>query len=249
MKMIGLLGGLSWESSIEYYRVLNETARARFGGSQSAHCVLHSVNFAEVEDLLHAGKYDEVAETMAAGARALERAGAELVIICSNTCHFWAPEVGKAVDLPVLNIIDVAAAAVKNAGIDTVGLIGTRFTMEQSFYTGRLLGSHGLSVVTPAEPERKEIDDIIFGELVRGKFTSRSRRRYLDIIDNLVDRGVQGVILGCTEIELLVPPDEVQHLVSVPLFPTTRLHAQAAFASSIDEDPGEPRLVQLSRGR
>ncbi|MFD2420535.1 aspartate/glutamate racemase family protein [Amycolatopsis pigmentata] len=235
MKTIGLLGGLSWESSLEYYRVLNRAARARFGGSESAYCVLQSLNFGEIEDLFHAERYDDIAELMIAGARTLERAGAEFMVICSNTSHFWAEKIAASVDMPVLNIVDVAAAAVKSAGIDKVGLIGTELTMEQGFYRDRLLERHGVSVVTPAKSERADIEGVIFGELVRGAFRSESRRRYLEIIENLVDRGAQGVILGCTEIELLVPPDEVGHLVSVPLFPTTRLHALAAFACSIGE--------------
>jgi aspartate racemase len=239
VKTIGLLGGLSWESSLEYYRVLNRAARARFGGSESAHCVLQSLNFGEIEELFHAGKHDQIAEIMISGARALERAGADFMLICSNTCHFWAEKIAASIDIPVLDIVDVAAAAVKSAGIDKVGLIGTELTMAQGFYPDRLLGRHGLSVVTPVESERSDIEGVIFGELVRGVFRSESRRRYLDIIENLAGRGAQGVILGCTEIELLVPPDEVGHLVPVPLFPTTSLHARAAFACSIGEYAAE----------
>jgi aspartate racemase len=228
--------------------VLNQTACARLGGSHAAHCVLYSFDFGEIEALFHAEKYEEIAALMISGARTLERAGVEIIIICSNTSHFWAATIGEAIDVPILSILDVVADALKGDGIDTVGLVGTRFTMEHGFYTGRLSGHHGLRVLTPVASERSEIDDIIFGELVRGVFSNQSRNRYLEIIEGLVDRGAGGVILGCTEIELLVPPDDVRHLVSAPLFPTTRLHAQAAFAWSIGEYPDAVPSVHVAGG-
>jgi len=224
MKTIGLLGGMSWESSIEYYRIINEETRRRLGGTHSARSVMVSVDFHEIEAMQHRDDWDAAARAMVAGARAVEAGGAECLVICTNTMHRMADEVQAAIGIPLLHIADTTAAAVLEAGVGVVALLGTRFTMEDSFYKGRLEREHGLEVRVPDEAGRTIVHDVIYDELVQGLIREASRDRYLSIIDSLVAEGAGGVIAGCTEIELLVSAEDV----AVPYFPTTRLHAEAA---------------------
>lgn len=230
MRTIGLLGGMSWESSADYYRLVNELVRDRLGGLHSAQCVLYSVDFAAIEALQVAGRWDDAAVVLADAARSLEAAGAELLLLCTNTMHIVADRVQEAVSIPLVHLADATAAAVQRAGLDTVGLLGTAFTMEQSFYRDRLSG-HGLSVVVPEADDRALVHRVIYDELCVGVVAEESRQAYAAVISRLVDRGAQGVILGCTEIELLVG----QRDSSVPVFPTTRLHSEAAVELSLAE--------------
>ncbi|HSG78097.1 MAG TPA: aspartate/glutamate racemase family protein [Acidimicrobiia bacterium] len=229
MKTIGLLGGMSWESSAEYYRILNEEVRKRLGGTHSARSVMFSVDFHEIEALQERGDWDAATAVMIDGARRIEAAGAELLVICTNTMHRMADDVQAAIDIPLIHIADATAVAIHRAGIGRVALLGTRYTMEQDFYRGRLEQRHGLEILVPDEPDRTTVHDVIYDELVRGVVDEGSRRRYLEIIDRLVAAGGEGVIAGCTEIELLVEP----HHVAVPYFPTTRLHALAAVDAAL----------------
>ncbi len=222
MRTIGLLGGMSWESSIEYERMLNEGVRAELGGSASADLLIRSYNFARIEALQERGLWDEAAQLLATDAALLERGGAELIALCTNTMHVVADSIADAVTVPFVHLADTTADAVTDAGVGTVALLGTRYTMEQDFYTARLQ-AHGLDVLVPDEPDRSTVHDIIYEELVRGVVTATSRDRYLAVIDRLRACGASGVIAGCTEIELLVDADDVD----CPYFATTRLHAAA----------------------
>ncbi|WP_414903442.1 aspartate/glutamate racemase family protein [Sphingomonas flavalba] len=224
MRMIGLIGGMSWESSAEYYRLLNEGVRARRGPTASARCLLWSFDFAEIEALQHAGDWDGLTARMVDAARRLEAGGADALLICTNTMHRMAPAVEAAVAVPLLHIADPAAERVRAAGLRRVGLLGTAFTMEQDFYKGRLTGRHGLSVIVPEAADRAIVHRIIYEELVAGRVRPESREAYRGVIARLVEQGAEAVILGCTEIMLLVGPDDS----AVPLFDTTALHAQAA---------------------
>jgi aspartate racemase len=228
MKTIGLIGGMSWESSAEYYRLLNELVRERLGGLHSARCVLHSVDFAEIERLQVAGEWERAGEVLAAAGKGLEAAGAELVLICTNTMHKVAGQVADAISVPLLHLGDATAEAVRAAGLRTVGLLGTAFTMEQDFYRERLAG-HGLEVLVPDEAGRAVVHRVIYEELCLGVVRDESRVAYQEVIAGLVRRGAEGVILGCTEIELLIR----QEHSAVPVFPTTRLHAQAAVEAAL----------------
>lgn len=230
MRTVGLLGGMSWESSALYYRVLNETVRARVGGLHSAPCVLHSFDFAEVEALQAAGDWDGAGALLADAARGLVGAGAELLVVCTNTMHEVADAIEAAIaPVPLLHIADATAAAVHAAGCVRPGLLGTAFTMERPFYAGRMRDRHGLDVLVPDAADRADVHRVIYDELVRGVVTDASRERYLEVIAALRDRGADGIVLGCTEIELLVGPDDVD----VPVFETARLHAEAAATSAL----------------
>ncbi len=228
MKTIGLLGGMSWESTAEYYRLLNELTRDELGGLHSAKCVLYSVDFAEVEHLQSEGRWAKAGELLAAAARSVEAAGADLLLICTNTMHKVADQVQAAVQIPLLHLADTTAAAVRAAGVQRVGLLGTAFTMEQDFYRGRL-ASHGLDVLVPDTAGRAAVHQIIYEELCLGVIREESRAAYQAVIGELVAQGAEGIILGCTEIELLIHPEHSP----VPVFPTTRLHAAAAVAAAI----------------
>ncbi len=231
MRVIGLIGGLSWESSAEYYRLINEEVHRRLGGSHSAKLILVSVDFHEIETLQHQDRWEEAAAIMVDAARRVERGGAEGLVICSNTMHRMADEVAAAVAIPLLHIADATAAAIHDADLQRVGLLGTRFTMEQDFYKGLLADRHGLEIIVPEETDRITVHEIIFNELVRGELRPASRRAYLEIMERLSSRGAQGIILGCTEISLLVKPGEA----SVPLFDTTALHARMAVDWALGE--------------
>jgi len=224
MKTIGLLGGMSWESSVEYYRIINEAVRERLGGVHSAQCIMYSFNFAEIEALQMADDWDTATTRMIAAARALERGGAECLLICTNTMHLMANDVQAAIDIPLIHIADPTAEAVKAQGIQQIGLLGTRFTMEGDFYKGRLVEKFGLDVQTPDDAGRTTVHQIIYDELVVGDIKDESREAYQGVIGQLVAAGSQGVILGCTEIGLLIHPEHSP----VPVFDTTMLHALAA---------------------
>jgi aspartate racemase len=229
MKTIGLIGGMSWESSIEYYRIVNEAVRDRLGGLHSAQSLMFSVDFAEVEALQHQGRWDEAAGIMADAARRLEKGGADFLVLCTNTMHKLADAIQAAVPIPLLHIADATAEAVRARGLSTVGLLGTRFTMEEEFYKGRLVGRHGLDVLVPDSDERELVHRVIYEELVVGEIRPASRAAFRGVIQGLIARGAAGIILGCTEIGLLVKAEDSP----VPLFDTTRLHALAAVTEAL----------------
>jgi aspartate racemase len=224
MRTIGLIGGMSWESSLEYYRLINEGVKAKLGGLHSAKCLLYSVDFAEIEPLQKEGRWDEAARLLIAAARSLEAGGADLILLCTNTMHKTADDVQESVAIPLLHIADATAEAIVSRGLKKVGLLGTRFTMEQDFYKGRLAEKHGLDVIVPAQTGRETVHRIIYDELCLGRIDPRSRMEYASIMEDLAGRGAEAIILGCTEIGLLVGPGECR----VPLFDTTRIHAEAA---------------------
>ncbi len=233
MKVIGLIGGLSWESTAEYYRLINEELHRRLGGSHSARIVLYSVDFQEVHDLQHQDRWEEAASIMVDAAANVERAGADLLLICSNTMHRMADRVAAAVSIPLLHIAEATAGAIQAAGLKRVGLLGTRFTMEHDFYKGLLTDRYGLEVIIPDETDRAAVHDVIYHELVIGDVRPTSRTAYREIIQRLVSQGAEGIILGCTEIPLLVKPEDA----AVPLFDTTALHARMAVDWALAVDP------------
>ncbi len=224
MKTIGLLGGMSWESTVPYYRLINQAVNARLGGLHSAELLLYSTDFHSIEVLQHAGRWQEAGEVLAHAAVALERAGAELLVICTNTMHKVFDHIAERLEIPVLHIADATAEAVKAAGLGTVALLGTRFTMEDDFIRGRLRTLHGLEVLTPGAAARELVHRVIYDELCQGQILDPSRARFVEIIRETAGRGAQGVILGCTEISLLVGPEDSP----VPTFDTTELHALKA---------------------
>jgi aspartate racemase len=224
LKTIGLIGGMSWESSAEYYRIINETVQQRLGGVHSADCIMLSFDFAEIEVLMTAGEWDSLARRLIDVSQRLERAGATCLVLCTNTMHRLADDIVRAVSIPLLHIVDPTAEAIQQQGLTTVGLLATAYTMEGDFYKGRLTDKFGLEVLIPTAEERKIVHDIIFQELVRGIIRDESRIAYQQVIESLSARGAQGIILGCTEIGLLIQP---RHS-AVPVFDTTRLHALAA---------------------
>jgi aspartate racemase len=220
---------MSWESTVPYYRTINRVVGARLGGLHSARVVLFSVDFHEIEQLQHADRWTEAGEILAAAARSLERAGADFLVLCTNTMHRVAPEIARASDLPLLHIADATAERIEAAGVRRVGLLGTRFTMEQDFYRGRLERGHGLHVLVPPPEDREIVHRVIYDELCRGMVREESRAEYRRIVAGLVRAGADGVILGCTEISLLFRPEDA----SVPLFDTTEIHAEAAAAHAL----------------
>jgi aspartate racemase len=229
MKTIGMIGGMSWESSLEYYRIVNEAVKETLGGLHSAKCILVSVDFAEIETLQREDRWDEATRTMIDAARQVESGGADLVIICTNTMHKMAEEVQASLKIPLLHIADAAAEAIQGHGLHKIGLLGTRFTMEGDFYRGRLAEKHGLEVLIPNEADRAVVHRIIYEELVLGKILPASKAEYQRIITALVEQGCEGILLGCTEIGLLVKDEDSR----VPLFDTTRLHALAAVKAAL----------------
>ncbi|TWG81873.1 aspartate racemase [Cupriavidus gilardii J11] len=226
MKTIGLIGGMSWESSAEYYRLINQGMKARRGGHCNARSIMATVCFEDIQALQHDGRWEELASRMQQAARQVEAGGADFVVLCTNTMHRLAPAIEAVLTVPFLHIVDPTAAALQAAGIRRVGLLGTRFTMEQDFYRGRMQDRHGIEVVVPPEAERQRVHDIIYGELCHGVVRDESRAVYRRIVDGLREQGAEGVILGCTEITLLIAAGDV----SLPVFDTTALHAQAAVA-------------------
>jgi aspartate racemase len=223
MQRIGLIGGMSWESSALYYQLLNQGVAARLGGLHSAECVLYSVDFDEVERMQSSGRWRDAANLLAAAAVSLQAAGVDFAMLCTNTMHKVYGEVQAAVSIPVLHLADATAAAVLSADVSTVRLLGTGFTMSEPFYQDRLT-RHGLTVLVPDEPDRELVHDVIYDELCQGLVRPESRAAYLDVMSRLVERGAQGIILGCTEIELLISQDDSP----CPVFPTTRIHVDAA---------------------
>ena len=234
MKRIGLLGGMSWESTIEYYRLVNELVAERLGGLHSADCLLRSVDFADIEVLQREDRWDEAGVRLAAEARALQDAGAELLVLCTNTMHKLVPQITAAIGIPFVHIADTTADAVRTAGLTRVGLLATAYTMEQEFYVGRLR-EHGLEVVVPDAADRRIVHDVIYQELCVGIVADASREEYRRIMRALAADGAQGILLGCTEIDLLVGAADSP----VPVFDTTRLHAEKAVELSV----GSPRAA------
>jgi amino-acid racemase len=224
VKTIGLIGGMSWESSIEYYRIINETTKAKLGGLHSAKSIMVSVDFAEIEILQHQGKWGEAALMLIDAAKNLEISGADFIVLCTNTMHKVADDIQANVKIPLLHIADATAERVKDSGIKKIGLLGTRFTMEEEFYKGRLSQKYGLAVNIPNTQEREIVHRVIYDELVIGEIRQHSKEQYISIIEQMVNQGAEGVILGCTEIGLLIHKQDSQ----VPLFDTTRIHAEAA---------------------
>lgn len=231
MKTIGLIGGMSWESSAEYYRILNEEVKQQLGGLHSAKCILFSLDFEEIEALQALGNWEQAGEILASAAAALERAGADFVLICTNTMHKVAEKVERKINIPLLHIGDATAAKIKNAGIRKIGLLGTRYTMEMDFYKSRLAAS-GLDVLIPKESDRGEINRIIFEELCLGEIRTDSKTYFLSVIEKLLESGAEGIILGCTEIGLLIKTEDI----SDPLFDTTAIHALAAVEKALGKE-------------
>lgn len=224
MKTIGLIGGMSWESSIEYYRIINQLVKQRLGGLHSAQSVMVSVDFAPIEELMNSGEWEGVAEHLIAAARQVEAGGADMIVIATNTMHKLFGRVSEAVSIPVLHIADAAGYQIQALGIHKVGLLGTIYTMEQDFYRGRLHEKFGIEVIVPEKSDRELVDRIVFEELVLGEIKPESKAEYLRIIDALAGDGAEGVVLGCTEIPMLVKPEDVP----IPVFDTTYLHAEMA---------------------
>jgi aspartate racemase len=233
MKTIGLLGGMSWESTALYYRAINEGIKARLGGLHSAEIAMVSVDFQPIETLQMAGDWQTAGQHLGKAASRVEAAGADFLLICTNTMHKVAPQIEAAVDIPLLHIADATAVPIKARGIQTIGLLGTRFTMEQDFYAGRLREKHGLQVLIPPPEQRDIVHRIIYEELVLGVVREESRQEYLRIMDNLRERGAEGIIEGCTEIVMLVQ----QEHTAIPLFDTTAIHAQAAVDRALEPSP------------
>ena len=233
MRTIGLIGGMSWESTAIYYRLTNELVRERLGGLHSARILMTSLDFAEVEELQVSAEWDRAGALLAGEAIRLEAAGADLLVLCTNTMHKVAPAIEESVTIPLLHLGDVTAAAVLAAGLSTVGLLGTAFTMSQDFYRGRL-ESHGLRVLVPDSDDQAMVHRVIYDELCQGVVLDSSRSAYVDVVDRLLARGAEGVILGCTEIEMLLDASDL----TVPSFPTTRIHVEAAVDAALALDRG-----------
>lgn len=231
MQTIGLLGGMSWESTETYYREINEGIKAGLGGLHSARICLYSVDFDEIEKLQNSGNWAETAVILSDAAKRIEAGGADFLVICTNTMHKVAPEIEANINIPILHIADATADEIKAKGMSKVGLLGTRFTMEQNFYKGRLNRYHGIEVIVPAAADREIVHNVIYNELCIGKSSEESRKEYVRIIESLAEQGAEGVILGCTEIALLV---QQQH-TTVPLFDTTKIHAKKAVEKAISD--------------
>ena len=224
MKTIGLLGGMSWESSAVYYQLINQKVKEILGGTHSATSLMYSVEFNEIEKLQHAGEWDKLTEIMIDAAKRIENGGADFLVICTNTMHKMFPEMEAAISIPILHIADATAEKIKEKGIRKIGLLGTNFTMTQDFYKGRLQNNHNLEVIVPDEEDRKSVHEIIYNELILGNIKEESRDKYIAIIEKLKRQGAEGVILGCTEIPLLIKQDDSP----IPVFDTTEIHAEKA---------------------
>lgn len=229
MKIIGLIGGLSWESTQEYYRIINEKARQELGGLHSAQCLLWSFDFAEIEALQHTGDWEEATRRMVKAAQNLEKGGADFLLICSNTMHKMAKEVEGIVQIPFMHIADPTGQAIQAKGIKKIALLGTKFTMEQDFYKGRLVEKFGLKVIVPDAADRQIVHDIIYDELCLGVIKPESKAKYKAIIKKLQEQGAEGVILGCTEIMLLIQQADTE----LPVFDTTQIHAETAVTMAL----------------
>jgi aspartate racemase len=232
MKTIGLIGGMSWESSAEYYRIMNETVQEKVGGLHSVKCILYSVDFDEIAALQHQGEWEELTTRMIGFAQRLVDAGAELIVIATNTMHKMAEQVQDAISIPLLHIADATGEKIVERGLHKPGLLGTKFTMEEDFYKERLRQRYGLEVVVPPDTEREVVDEIIYHELCVGTVSEASKQRFQEVIKGLVSRGADGVILGCTEIPMLISQEDVD----VPLFDTTAIHSRTAVESALKEE-------------
>ncbi|MHC4170334.1 MAG: aspartate/glutamate racemase family protein [Planctomycetota bacterium] len=233
MKTIGLIGGMSWESSLEYYRIINQVVRETLGGLHSARIEMHSFDFAEIATLQDEGDWEEITKLVIAAALRLEAAGVDLLVICTNTMHKIAGQVQKDIHVPLLHIADATAREIKARGLKRVGLLGTRATMEEDFYIGRLVNAHQLDVITPNERQRELVDNVIYDELCRGQVNLSSREKFIGIMRNLAANGAEGIILGCTEIDLLIDQQDIR----TPVFDTTAIHARSAarFALELED--------------
>jgi len=231
MKTIGLIGGMSWESSLEYYRIINETVKGKLGEPHSCKCIMYSVDFAEIERLQHEGEWEQLTDQLIDIAGKLENAGADFLVICTNTMHKMADEIQQNVKIPVLHIADATAEEIKKRKLRSVGLLGTRFTMEQDFYKGRLKEKHGIDVIVPDEREREIVHTIIYKELISGIIKNDSREAFQNVIGNLKRQGAGGVILGCTEIPLLIKEEDSD----ISLFDTITLHARKAVELALSQ--------------
>jgi aspartate racemase len=231
MKTIGLIGGMSWESSAVYYDILNKEVKKKLGGHHSCECLMYSVDFADIEKLQHEGNWEELTRLMVAAAQRLEKGGAELVVICTNTMHKMATEVQKSISIPLIHIVDTIADKILELGLQKVALLGTRFTMEQEFYKGRLTKKHGIAVLIPEMKGIEAVHRIIYEELVHGIIRDESKQEYLRIINGLIGQGAQGIILGCTEIPLLIKQSDC----NVPVFDTTTIHALRSVEIALNE--------------
>ena len=230
MKVLGLIGGMSFESTITYYQVINETVKRELGGLHSAKCILYSVDFDEIERYQASGEWAKSGEVLADAAKALERAGADLIVICTNTMHKVAPDIAKAIDIPILHIADMTALELKKADIHRVGILGTKYTMTQDFYKNVLIAK-GIDVLVPDQEDIEVVNDVIYNELCLGIIKDISKEKYLKIIDKLVQKGAEGIILGCTEIGLLIKQGDTD----IPLFDTTLIHAQKAALIALED--------------
>ena len=233
MKTIGLIGGMSWESSLEYYRSINEITKEKLGGLHSASCILYSVNFAEIERYQHQGNWQQAGEILSSAAIALSKAGADFIVLCTNTMHKLADAIEKAIAIPFLHIADATGMEIQKQNLKNIGLLGTKFTMEEDFYKSRLVEKYNLNIVIPSAEERELIHQIIYEELCLRILKKSSRSQYLKILYGLRDRGAEGIILGCTEIGLLI---QQQH-INIPLFDTTEIHARTAVEYALNQSP------------
>ena len=232
MKTIGLIGGMSWESSAEYYKIINETVNKKLGGVHSCENLMYSFDFAFIEKLQHEGKWEQLTKLMIEAAKNLEKGGVKLILICTNTMHKMAEDIKKHINVPLLHIADAAADKIRQKGLKKVGLLGTKFTMEQDFYRTRIEEKHNIEVIIPDGKDRQVVHEIIYNELVLGEIKQASREKYLVIINKLVKAGAEGIILGCTEIPLLVKQEDCE----IPIFDTTTIHAKAAVEFALSED-------------
>jgi len=231
MKTIGLIGGMSWESTKHYYELINEKIKEELGGLHSAECILYSVDFEVIKELQFAGEWEKAGEILSATAIKLENAGADFIILCTNTMHISADAIQQKITIPFLHIADPTAYQIKSEAKKTIGLLGTNFTMEEDFYKGRLTQKHGLEVIIPEEDDRKEIHRIIYDELCLGDIKLESKEKYKNIISKMAEKGAEGIILGCTEIGMLIKPEDV----TLPLYDTTALHAFYAVKKALTE--------------
>lgn len=231
MKTIGLIGGMSWQSTTEYYQVINETVAKKLGGLHSAKIVLYSVDFAEIEEMQHQNKWEDATKLMIHAAQNIEKSGANLILICTNTMHLMADDIANSINIPLLHIIDAVANKINSLGFTNVGLLGTRFTMENNFYRGRLINKHKIGVVTPNKADRIRVHNIIYHELCLGEIKISSKEALKKIITRLGNKNAQGIILGCTELPLLIKQDDC----SIPLLDTTRIHAEAAVDYALEK--------------
>jgi len=231
MKTIGLIGGMSWQSTAKYYQVINETVAKKLGGLHSAKIVLYSVDFAEIEEMQHQDNWEDATKLMIHAAQSIEKSGANLILICTNTMHMMADDIANSINIPLLDIIDAVANKINSLGFTNVGLLGTRFTMENNFYKGRLINKHKIGVVTPNEADRIKVHNIIYHELCLGKIKVSSKEALKKIITRLGNKNAQGIILGCTELSLLIKQDDC----SILLLDTTRIHAEAAVDCALEK--------------